>query len=354
MADECILPEEILHYIFLRMPTKPLLQLKCLSKHWNCVISNPSFMKARSRRMILAPALPLHAIDISVQGNDMNHSMIKLHFPYAMLEDKEVTIVGSFNGIVFLVLEKAYRPHELILYNPFTGAFKTVPRPPYSDYTNHMYGFGYGTILDDLKIIRIMRYDSANSGSRLYEIFSLKSGSWSSPSVLIGKYHFLKYSGTFVNGYLYWVAARDDHWPIIVALDIKKMVFSEILIPSGCNWNCLGRFNGRLSMICIRSNDFELWVTNDHDSGNLWSKKCLSKYTSLSDHDKSFNVLCVLDDGKLLVVQYPSKQLIVYDMFKESYKEVNTLISFGQLTNLQSIEYQESSISPADMCSTLI
>lgn len=355
MADECIFPEEILHKIFLRMPTKPLLQLKCLSKHWNSVISNSSFMKSRSRRMIIPPVLPLHAIDNSVQGNDMNHSMIKLHFPYAMLEDKDVTIVGSFNGIVFLVLKnkKVSRLHEMILYNPFTGAFKIVPDPPRYCHSNYVYGFGYGTTLDDLKIFRIMVHKSC--GSRFYDTFNLKSGAWSSPSELIGDHHFLKYSGTFINGFLYLVAAKDRHWrPLILALDMHKMVFSEILIPSGCKWNCLGTFDGHLCMICTKTNDLELWILNDLDFGNIWSKKCSAKYPSISDNDKMSSILCVLDDGKLLLLMSPSNQLIVYDMFKEAYKEVNTLTSFSQVWDVQSIEYVESLISPDDMCSTLI
>ncbi|GJV39897.1 F-box domain containing protein [Tanacetum coccineum] len=181
--------------------------------------------------MILPPVLPLHAIDHSIKGNDMCHSMVKLHCPIRKLVDVVGYIVGTFNGIVLLVIRKENSLNEMILYNPISGAFKVVPQPKGSEDTNYVCGFGYGTTVDDLKIIRITVYDYTDSGSRSYDIFSLKSWSWSRPSKLIGDYRFLKFPGTFVNGFLYWIAGKYSHWPLIVALDIKAMAFSEMLIP---------------------------------------------------------------------------------------------------------------------------
>ncbi|PWA44015.1 F-box domain-containing protein [Artemisia annua] len=51
MASEYV-PEDILCKILANLPVKPLLQFKCVSKHWNRLISDPSF---RSRSMILLP-----------------------------------------------------------------------------------------------------------------------------------------------------------------------------------------------------------------------------------------------------------------------------------------------------------
>lgn len=344
MADGCILPEEIIHNIFLRVPAETLLRLKCLSKHWNRVISDPKFMKSRSRRMILPPGLPLHTIDNSIQGNDMCHSMVKLHCPFGNLVDEVEYIVGTFNGIVLLVIRKENRLNEMILYNPVSTAFKVVPHPQGSHFTNCVYGFGYGTTLDDLKIVRIAI--SIHS----YDIFSLKNESWSSRSKLIGKYHFYHHSGTFVNGFCYWMAGKESHWPLIVALDFKEQVFSEILIPSGCKWGRLGTFNERLCMIYIQANDVELWVwvMNEHGFGKSWLRKCSSDRASIKGYD---DLVCILDDGKLLFLNYESQKLIVFDMFKESYKEVNTLSSFGRLSKLGGIEYVESFASPSDMLS---
>ncbi|XP_076939411.1 putative F-box protein At3g16210 [Bidens hawaiensis] len=143
MADAC-LPEDIIHEILIRMPTKPLVRLKCVSKHWNRLISDPYFMKSRSRRMIFLPSLPFHTID---NTNDMERTMIKLCSPFSPESYEEMTIVGSFNGILLLVLSDYSFDDHLILYNPFSGKFKKVPDPETQSGT-YVYEFGYGTTAD--------------------------------------------------------------------------------------------------------------------------------------------------------------------------------------------------------------
>lgn len=243
----------------------------------------------------------------------------------------------------------------MILYNPFTAAFKIVSHPQSQDYTKYVYGFGYGTIRDDLKIVRIKIYNYYCSGSRSYDVFSLKKGSWSRrPLELIGKYCFPHVSGTFVNGILYWIVWQ---LPLMVAFDLKEMVFSEIVIPHGCNNNRLGIFKGRLCMLCVKSNgvDYELKVMNERGFNNSWSTICSSNFNSLSHFD-GFSIMNILDEGKLLLLKtFPSNQrMIIFDMFKDSYREVNAVTSLGQVELLHSVEYVESSISPSHMCSISI
>ncbi|MFS7937608.1 putative F-box domain-containing protein [Helianthus anomalus] len=87
------IPKDIVFNILVRLPKQPILRFRCLSKHWNPLLSD-HFMKSRSRRMILLPTRPLHTIDYT---ND-----------------------GTINGIVLVFKD------DMILYNPFTQAFKIV------------------------------------------------------------------------------------------------------------------------------------------------------------------------------------------------------------------------------------
>ncbi|XP_076912058.1 F-box/kelch-repeat protein At3g06240-like [Bidens hawaiensis] len=358
MADSQYLPEHIMREIFLRMPTKPIVRLTCLSKHWHRVISDPKFMKLRSRRMLFLPSLPFHAID------SRDQSMFKPSPPLINREDyEEVTIVGSFNGIVLVVLKycktivvscRQYNRH-MILYNPLSGEFKTVPDPPsFRAYNNYVYGFGYGTTRDDLKIVRLK--DDSILHLKSYEVFSLKTWSWSAPSQLTGDYCFTgSYSGMFVNGFLYWNAKTETRGvPVIVALDLKKMVFSEIEIPDDYWLYRLGTYNEQLCMVCSQLDDgYELRVMNEHehDFGKSWLVCWFgSLFTFEINHSFSFGALCILDDGKLLRGM-SAKELVIHDMVKDSYKEVNSLTGFGHKGKLQSVEYVESLISPSDICS---
>ncbi|GJX74943.1 F-box domain containing protein, partial [Tanacetum coccineum] len=194
-------PEEILNNIFVRLPTKSLFRFKSVSKHWNCSIPSPDFMKLRSHRMILLSVHPFHAIDT------MDYSIIKLCSPFENLEGKDVNMVGTCNGIVLLALKSRYERDYMILYNPFTQASHKIHIPPSTYPHRYTYGLGYGTTPDDLKVVRL-RDCSHYPGS--CEVFSLKTRSWSIP-----------------------LQATDRHGygNLIVALDVKDMLFSEIQIP---------------------------------------------------------------------------------------------------------------------------
>ncbi|KAJ0584666.1 putative F-box domain, galactose oxidase/kelch, beta-propeller, F-box associated interaction [Helianthus annuus] len=374
MADALYLPEDIVHLIFLRLPRKPLFRLKCLSKHWNRLISE-HFIKLRSRRMMFLPSLPFHAIDNTATSEDMTPSkMIKLSSPSINTGSyKEVTIVGSFNGIVLLVLEylntividpNSPYGHHMILYNPLSGEFNTVPRGgSYKSYNYYVYGFGYGTAADDLKIIRLkyLRFGS-NYESKSFEVFSLKTWSWSRPSKLTDDSCFCDSysSGIFANGFLYWNATRNSGSPLylIVTLNIKTMEFSRIEIPDRYWMHRLGTYKGRLCMICSQNNveGYELRVMNKPwlCSSELWSTVCSFPSSLLHiDFASDLGTLCILDDGRLLTLK-SCNQLIIYDMLKDSYMEVDNLTSFIRVGKLQSVEYIQSSISPSDICSVFI
>ena len=212
------LPEDIVLKIFAKLPTKPLVRLKCLSKHWNHLISDPYFMESiRSRQMTLLAIRSFYTMD------NRDHSIAKLCSPFRNSKIKDVFIAGTFNGIVLIILK--YRDFDnMILYNPFTGLFKIIPDPdPHpslaSSYPNSFaYGFGYGTTPNDLKIVRL----ESCCRSKSFDIFGLKSGSWSTPPKLIPRdYAIFQRSGTFLNGFLYWIAySFDDYRLLVVALDM--------------------------------------------------------------------------------------------------------------------------------------
>ncbi|KAI3783663.1 hypothetical protein L1987_42749 [Smallanthus sonchifolius] len=226
--------------------------------------------------------------------------------------------------------------HDLILYNPFSGEFNTVPQPRSIDtLSNYVYGFGYGTTADDLKIVRLRDCGYGSKSSVLKLGHGAGTTPFYSPLIIlvldIKKMVFSEIKipdgCTFANGFLYWIAGmKMDYVPLIIlVLGIKKMEFSDIKIPYGCWLHRLGTYNGRLCMVCSQNNveGSELRVMNEHGFGKSWSTVCRFK-ASLQ------NILCVLDDGKLRVLK-PSKQVIIYDMFKDLYKEVDALTSFVQV-----------------------
>ncbi|XP_022040914.1 uncharacterized protein LOC110943473 [Helianthus annuus] len=281
MAD-MYLSAQILHQIFLRLPTKvtkPLVQLKCLSKLWMRQISDPNFMNLRSRPMIFLPSFPFQAID-----NTGAPLMIELSDPLINPERyRDITVAGSFKGILVLVLkydnpiiDHILFEDDTVLYNPFLGEFKELPHSrKFDPYNNYVYGFGYGTTADDLKIVRLK--DNCCGRFKSCEVDSK--------------------------------SLRTVHFrtPLILALDIKKMVFSEIKIPDRRSLIGLGTYKGRLCMLCSQVNveGYELRVMNEHGFGKSWNTvlSFKSRFSMLISYASCVVRMCILDDGKLLMWQ---------------------------------------------------
>ncbi|XP_076954704.1 putative F-box protein At3g16210 [Bidens hawaiensis] len=311
------IPEDIVFAILVRMPTKPLLRLRCLSKQWNPTISD-HFMKSRSRRMILLPFKPLQVMDTAT------HSVSELPFPNFMNPGSEghLIIGGTYNGIVLLVLK------DMILYNPITGAYKTVPNPPPSKSSTNF-----------------------DQDSRWCDVFSLKKGSWSTTSrTLVRAFYIIDSSGTFANGFLYWRVVRGNTH-LIVALDVKEMVFSEIRLPLS---SLLGTLGGSLSLFRYTSTKFELWVKNEHGMEKPWSKVLMTT-NALTGYNTPMSIM---DAGKIVMLRAGRRkpmQIIIYDMLKDSQEiyEVKAR-NLSRIWKLQAMEYVESLISPSHLCSNLI
>ncbi|XP_076890982.1 F-box/kelch-repeat protein At3g06240-like [Bidens hawaiensis] len=364
--------DDILHNILGRLPGKPLLRFRCVSKHWNALISDPCFMRSRSRRMILLPfTRPLVVIDDNVPAEDEAHSMVTIPSPLKHDEGTHVSVVGALNGIVLLALHDTSLRCHLVLYNPLTCASKilvAMDRPcsghPY------VFGFGYG-VGDDLKIVRLKTvYNRIDKRLYKYDVFDLKTSLWSGLpyTYLIRDFELSGQAGLFVNGFLYWSAYFSNK--AILALNVKEMVFSKVEAPNGhyfeCNGLVLGVLDGCLCMINNSSNTniaFDLWLMKEED---VWLK---IRSFSFGSEANRFYPICILGDGKVLIQNF-SFELVNYATSKDSYKALKGLADLDEsmatdwiggfndqkyyvdyrLAYSRPIHYVESLLSPFDMC----
>ncbi|XP_071738818.1 F-box protein CPR1-like [Rutidosis leptorrhynchoides] len=160
--------DDVLNNILTRLPGKSLLRFRCVSKHWNRLISDPSFMKSRSRRMILLKhPMPFIVLDTK------DHSIINI--PNSLLEEKEckeVYIVGTQTGIVVLAITDFSLRTHMYLYNPLTRASKlldVMDRPCPERSSSYEFGFGYGATSDkndDGFELWVKKEDENNSWSK--------------------------------------------------------------------------------------------------------------------------------------------------------------------------------------------
>nr|XP_043616163.1 F-box/kelch-repeat protein At3g06240-like [Erigeron canadensis] len=226
----------------------------------------------------------------------MGYRMVKAGAPFK--DARSVTVAGTTNGLVLLVLSSA----DMILYNPLTRVFKKVP-PPLYIYENLAFGFGHGATQDDLKIVKLGVYHCDMSLS--WGVFSVKNRTWSPMSESIGHYEFSDYGSTFLNGFLYWRVLKDHSSALILALDIKEMTLLEIKVPAYTMFDdtTMGTINGYLCLICPKGgsyDEYQLLVMKDHGIWEPRLKGCSASTLSRMNCD-AFRAMCILNVGKLLL-----------------------------------------------------
>ncbi|XP_071687807.1 F-box/kelch-repeat protein At3g06240-like [Rutidosis leptorrhynchoides] len=336
------LPDEIIINILARLPAKPLVRFRCVSKYWHCMLMEPYFMNLRSRKAIILAINKGYLDFIDVDNN--NYTTFKRRYPLEYSTGARV--IGSFNGLVLMViLNEYFTLNAFVLYNPFTGEFKKLLDPPTQIIScKSGFGFGYGGTnpTEDLKIVKF------TSCRDICEVYDFKTNSWSSQSSKKYDINCITFAypvGTFSNGNLYWI--RSEH--VLLAFGVKDMVLSEIVLPRGSNFiGDIGTINGCLCALKMTtSSKFELWVMNDVDS--TWANT--HSFTLDLKWDIFYHTLNIFDDGKILMVN-PFSQLIIYDVLKSSYETLNISFPehFHRFFKKNCVQFVETLVSPLDVC----
>nr|XP_043612993.1 uncharacterized protein LOC122584966 [Erigeron canadensis] len=192
-------------------------------------------------------------------------------------DDRFVTIVGTFRGIILLAVKdyiawengNSYMQEHMILYNPFTGVHE-VFKDPYFPLPGgaHAYGFGHGATPNDLKLIRFRMFTRSKKSWDSCEVLNLKTRSWSRPELISPDGYLYDDIGIFLKGYLYWMNSSR-----ILALDVEKMVISFIGQPNSAfdKQSYLGTCHGCLWLITntdAKTLNFDVWVMGEQGVGD--------------------------------------------------------------------------------------
>ncbi|OMO85698.1 hypothetical protein CCACVL1_10042 [Corchorus capsularis] len=364
------LPQEIIANILSRLPVKHLIQLKCVSKPWRSLISDPQFAKlhleaqySHNRRVLLFTE-PLESAACEASDDDLedikSKLIMELQFPVAMNEGVEgwPESGGSCNGLICIVFDH----QRVLIWNPTIREAKEFAK--LSDFDpkgTFFYGLGYDPSTDDYKIVRISRSSTVTTASdeTQVEVLALKSNIWRriqspQPSIEIKGPDY----GIFLQGALHWLAAISKTGSkttyAIVAFDMVKENFYELVpIPdqieenqyntltlgiSGDNYLCL--FSG-----CGHADVMEAWLLKEYGTKSSWTR--LFSVERQMDHDQIYienyeNVLCYTNSGKV-VIDHDGRALIWYDPKENIFKSFTPRNDWDGFTP---VIYIESLVSP--------
>ncbi|XP_056697127.1 F-box/kelch-repeat protein At3g23880-like [Spinacia oleracea] len=195
-----------------RLPVKHLARSKLVRKKCNSSISSTNFTLHYTKQPLIShPSFPVQSLFVQDDKtfylysceNDDNvgqKNLVKLDVDFSVNSGEVIELIGCSNGLVCLA--EIYGKF-FFLYNPATSQSHKFYPGDFEiwdpSYTN--WGFGYDSINDDFKVVRIM----TNGVTQTVHVYSLKMNVWRKVDFGVERSRgFLFEKAVFVNDTLYW------------------------------------------------------------------------------------------------------------------------------------------------------
>ncbi|XVF42683.1 hypothetical protein PTKIN_Ptkin01aG0384400 [Pterospermum kingtungense] len=280
-ADAVASNQDLLEEILLRVPAKPLLKFKSVSKQWLSLISSSEFCISHAHRhrdnaSLTAAALLFHGgIPHNNPSGGFNTIPLKDQCPKVpfldYFEHPDVRIVQSCNGLLLCrSCDKSFILNYFIC-NPTTKKFRVVSFP-------EVEGFVYSVNLAfdplksaDYKIISIRRLVWVSPRFQV-DIYSSKTDSWTVKALNFSRdENTWLNNGVFCNGTIHF----ENGGKSLLCLDVENMCLKEMSLPNqmmeapvgsfsdsnmflGESWGHLHLTVTYISSHCLQFNIFEM------------------------------------------------------------------------------------------------
>ncbi|KAL4322845.1 F-box protein CPR30-like isoform X1 [Arachis ipaensis] len=318
-----ILPLDLIQRILLRVRVKHLGRLKCVSKLWHSLISDPNFAELHfhhspvsTNACISIGKLPMaYSVYLDALFSDGNDALQvrEVSPPFDMTRSSDVKVIGSCRG--FVLFDR--HPCLLVVWNPLTGSRKLISyshilsRCKHKDFSRpskfHLYGFGYDASQDDYLVV--VAWQDMDDHDH-FDCFSLRTNSWidfdaALPNPLFG---FDRNSfGLFLNDAIHWVQFSPKVYrDAILIFDMKERTFSRISAPEQLvmfsrGYSGLALLGGCLALYYrdFNSCSTHIWVMKEykvHSSWTLYQVPC-----------KVFQPLCFSSNGDIIGRDYTKR-----------------------------------------------
>ncbi|XP_059440657.1 F-box/kelch-repeat protein At3g06240-like [Corylus avellana] len=379
------LPEEIVLNILTLLPPKTLLRFRCVCRTWRTLIGNPDFFTQNTLNQSILrfsdrPS-PLLLTETN-EGSSFKRHFYFLSDQTLECQSQiilkgglffEVTLVASCKGLLCL---SDYTLNKIYLWNPATSDTpKSIPRqrhPPNPFLQVGMFldtvGFGFDWRSNDFKVLKISHVSSYDSAPCHYnhpfhfqpevystpchfnhpihfqpEVYSLSTGTWRLLDLRVPfeeihgsilNFPFLNFPTTAADGIFFWweVVDRHSHNPKtekIVAFDFNHELFRTTPLPDGAHstyYSCyhFTVLNGSLTIMGFpfeekrsRSSGLVIWVLFEFGVKESWTK-LMNLPLLIENPERPLG----LWKNRALIIQNAKGQLILYNLFTHTKKEV--------------------------------
>ncbi|KAK1368157.1 F-box protein CPR30 [Heracleum sosnowskyi] len=338
------LPNELIDEILCRLPVKPVLRFRCVSKGWCSLIDSNVFVKKHLKKtlecniggglIIKGGGGNFYLADFD-SLDDASASAVQIDDPIKnLLVDSK--FVGASNGLICVCQKQM---NDVFLFNPATKKSRKIANSPphefptsFSQFEDYMCGFGYDQINDDYKVVKIaVCYSSRFRGITAF-VYSLKTNAWTRIQNIPSNIRFDSNIGIFASGSVHWMASKspDIADNIILGFDLQLQQFKEVPFPPitralvNFNWKCL---LGVGECLCFTDNypnsSMDVWLMKEYGAQNTWYKAFTVEQRSTFGSFKSFRPLAFSKShSNVLLLEVDGKKLLWYDPDRKTVKKV--------------------------------
>ncbi|CAI8612345.1 unnamed protein product [Vicia faba] len=359
------LPDEIMAEVVSFLSVKSLMQMKCVSKFFNSLISDPTFIKTHLRRSARNPQLTLVSgkcvadfrfVTLPISKFLENPLITVPENPFhPLLDTVHYWLVGSCNGLLcfahYSSFTGSYRDCWLNFYNPATNTL-SKKLGYFKDYCKHRYffsryAFGYDSLTDNYKVAALRLTGDGEIGGETGDsetqlrtevrVFSLKDNVWRDiQGFPVGPLRLTLPSenhGVYLNGSLIWLALRNSYSAdrfyhsnditldqfVIISLDLGAERHVELIPPQGLEEVPLiePTISVLMESLCF-CHDFKqtclvIWQMKEFGVGESWTQLYRIKYQNLQ-HIGCWLPLHISENKNTLVLANKRELLaIIYD-----------------------------------------
>ncbi|XP_016502576.1 F-box protein CPR1-like [Nicotiana tabacum] len=361
------LPEDVVIDILLRLPVKSLMKLKCVSNTWYILIGSSTFINCHLnsntvakeefilfKRSFMEEPYRYKTILSFLSGDDD-------YYLNALSPDLDVSdLISTFNSIYDQFIGPCHGLIALmnilntILINPATRNYRLIPPCPFACPPGFRrdvdcIGFGFDTISNDYKVVRISEiywdtyYMSPDVREKKVEVYGLSFDSWRELEHVgqdLPIVHWMSCSMIFYKVACHWLAIVGSKM-VILCFDMSTETFRNMILPNTCNYFNGPRYglvilNESLSMICYPDQDhmsdpahelMDIWIMSEYSVYDSWIKKYsigLLPIDSLLAVWKDYSVLLECDNGHLISCDIKSGKVKAFnfDGFPKSLRAI--------------------------------
>lgn len=340
------IPKEIVRDILLRLPVKSLLRCKSVSKTWLSIISSPDFLKSQLHHAMMisrrAPSLlARRATELRILpwARTCHNNFDRVVMP--RLFGEYPLVINSYNGIVCVaVLDD---DDLFFLWNPSLRMCRKLPDPPSWGLYRYTIGFGYDSVSNDYKVVRIV-CDTPRDLNAKVHVYSTKAECWREFRLSIYREHErFEQNHIVVNGVMY----IDNEFELI-SFDLHREVFRQVPLPRYCGdqMSDLLDFEGSVALV-FRDVGHEpgmyLWTLDDVSDRVSWTKR----FSVDVDSDSCVWLNCYLGAGRFYGRVLNSETYRVYNILYDNEKKETQLyeIETKDYNSVTSIKYAETLVS---------